>query len=105
MKKLILLVSLLFVVWSVTFSQEKLVDFLVHPMVSLRMPIQGDSVNMSGKKLEIMELMKGIAIWKNAKECPMHVAADTTGYLSLAKVSNGYGMYVASTHMRAEYFL
>lgn len=105
MKKQVLLVSLLLVAWSAIFSQEKFAEFLVHPMVSLRMPVQGDSVNMSGKKLEAMELMKGVTTWKNAENLSARVAADTAGYFSLAKASNGYGMYVATTRMRAEHFL
>lgn len=105
MKKLVLLVSLLVWGWSIVFSQEEFTEFLVHPMVALRMPVQGDSVNMSGKKMEAMELMKGIATWKNAKSLSTRVASDTAGYFSLAKVSNGYGVYVASTRMRAEHFL
>ena len=102
MKKIIFASALLLLGLSVR-SQEKVTEFKVAPAFTVRMPLQGDSINQKGEKFGAAELLKtNIPL---DVETAVRVSADTAGYVTVDKPEADNRLYVFSTHMRAERFM
>lgn len=105
MKKIAAFLFLTSVVGLGVFAQNTITDYWVRPAVSVRMPILGDSVNLSGKKFDLFDLTKGVAVWDDEEKPFIQMSAEESGYLFLEKPEKGALVYLFSTRMRAENFL
>ena len=102
MKKIIL-ASALFLLGLTARSQEKVTEFEMAPALTVRMPLQGDSINQKGEKFGAAELLKtNIPL---DFEGAGRISADTAGYITVDKPEADNLLYVFSTRMRAERFL
>lgn len=100
-----LLAVLLVVTESVCFAQQNATDFDVTSPVSVRMPMQCDSINFKGGKFGVAELLK-TPVSLNFDEWNYNkVYADTSGYVTVAKAENNNLFYLFSTNVRAERFM
>lgn len=106
MKKKSMFLSALFIVMSLTTqSQEKVNEYHVSPAVTLRMPLQGDSINFKGDMFTIKELLKTPLIFDfKENECD-YVEVDTTGYVTMPRVEKDYQVYLFSTKVRTDRFM
>ena len=102
MKKIILASALVLLGLTVR-SQEKVTEFKQCPPLTVRMPLQGDSINQKGEKFGAAELLK-TDIPLDAEGC-RRVATDTAGYITVGKPETDSRLYVLSTRMRAERFM
>ena len=102
MKKIILASALVLLGLTVR-SQEKVTEFKQCPPLTVRMPLQGDSINQKGEKFGVAELLK-TDIPLDAEGC-RRVATDTAGYITVGKPETDSRLYVLSTRMRAERFM
>ena len=87
------------------YAQLKSETFYVTSPVSVRMPVQGDSINFKGGKFGVAELLKtpvslNLDEWGYSK-----VEADTSGYVTVAKAQKDNLFYLFSTNVRAERFM
>ena len=102
MKKIIFASALLLLGLSAR-SQEKVTEFEVAPAFTVRMPLQGDSINQKGEKFGVAELLKtNIPL---DLEGAVRISADTAGYVTVDKPETDNRLYVFSTRMRAERFM
>ena len=102
MKKIIL-ASALLLLGLTARSQEKVTEFEMAPALTVRMPLQGDSINQKGEKFGAAELLKtNIPL---DFEGAGRISADTAGYITVDKPEADTLLYVFSTRMRAERFL
>ena len=102
MKKIIL-ASALLLLGLTARSQEKVTEFEMAPALTVRMPLQGDSINQKGEKFGAAELLKtNIPL---DFEGAGRISADTAGYITVDKPEADNLLYVFSTRMRAERFL
>ena len=86
-------------------AQQTAKDFYVTAPVSVRMPVQGDSINFKWGKFGVQELLKtpvslDLDEWEYSK-----VAADTSGYVTVAKAEKDNLFYLFSTNVRASRFM
>ena len=102
MKKIIFASALLLLGLNVR-SQEKVTEFEVAPAFTVRMPLQGDSINQKGEKFGAAQLLK-TNIPLDVKNT-VRISADTAGYVTVDKPEADNRLYVFSTHMRAERFM
>ena len=102
MKKIIFASALLLLGLSAR-SQEKVTEFEVAPAFTVRMPLQGDSINQKGEKFGVAELLK-TNIPLDLEEA-VRISADTAGYVTVDKPEADNRLYVFSTRMRAERFM
>lgn len=105
MKKIIALCSLMLLAGQVVHSQDMISTFDVAPAVTLRLPLQGDSLNLSGQRFAVKELFNSVEDWSRKPSSLQRVSVDTAGYLSLAKAEKDFLLYQFSTRLRAERFL
>ena len=102
MKKIIL-ASALLLLGLTARSQEKVTEFEMAPALTVRMPLQGDSINQKGEKFGAAELLKtNIPL---DFEGAGRISVDTAGYITVDKPEADNLLYVFSTRMRAERFL
>ena len=102
MKKIILASALLCLGLTVR-SQEKVTDYEMCPALTVRMPLQGDSINQQGERFGAAELLKtDIPL---DCEGTVRISADTAGYVMVDKPQSDNLLYVFSTRMRAERFM
>lgn len=105
MKRIAAFLFLMSVVCHGILAHYSITEYWVSPAVSVRMPIQVDSVNLSGKRFDWFDLTKEVAVWNPAEKPCIQLSADESGYLSLEKPSRDAFLYMISTRMRAEKFL
>lgn len=104
MKYLLFICSLLMAVEGSAGVPLRLKEYKVKPAAVVRMPLQGDSVNFTGKRFGTGELLKTrISLTLDAADCQT-MATDTAGYLSLEKTARHQAFHVAGTRLRANRF-
>ena len=86
-------------------AQQTAKEFYVTSPVSVRMPVQGDSINFKGGKFGIQELLKtpvslNLDEWHYSK-----IVADTSGYVTVPKAEKDNLFYLFSTNVRASRFM
>lgn len=90
--------------WGLTVrSQEKVVEYELHPAVMVRMPLQGDSINQKGETFGAAELLKTAIPFDSGKS--EFISADTAGYVAVEKPNSDNLLYLFSTRLRAERFM
>lgn len=86
-------------------AQDKLTEYKVRPAVTLRMPLPGDSINFTGNKFTVNNLLKtNIDIDFNNRPCNV-LSAESDGYVKVDKAQKDNLVYLFSTHLRAERFM
>lgn len=87
-------------------AQERVKDFDVSPAYTLRMPLQGDSINFKGDRFTAAELLKT----SGNPEAPrqrgewQRLTADTAGYVALPRPAEHYTLHLLSADLRADRF-
>lgn len=105
MKRITALSGLLLLMGLTSQAQEKVTEYNVYPAVSVRMPVQGDSVNFVGEKFTAKELLKtGINIELDNRPYE-RISADTAGYVRRTKADKDNLFYLFATNLRAERFM
>ena len=80
-------------------------SYQVRDAVTLRGPIETDSINGEGRKFETKNLL-GTAIGLNQDNYTTQaMEADTAGFITLAKADGEHLIYVVSTQIRADRFM
>ncbi len=102
-KRNILVATFVALVWG---AQAQVIDsYLVRDAVTLRGPIETDSINNEGRKYETKNLL-GTAIGLNQENFSTQaMEADTTGFVTLTRAENEHLFYVVSTQIRADRFM
>jgi len=103
-KNLFITLALLFSGLMTQAQQIRLTEFNVAPSVSVRMPLQGDSINHKGGKFTIKELLKTPLSLDLEGQALQRLSADSTGYISLPKAEDTNLFYLLETNVRAERF-
>ncbi len=105
MKKAIILSGLLLLSGVSVQAQDLLKEYSLRAPVTVRMPLLGDSVNFSGGRFQPGDLLKTpIDLDFKRHDC-QRIAADSTGYASVAKAEGDNLLYLFSTRLRAERFM
>lgn len=105
MKHNLILTGLLMVASTLCMqAQERATQYFVKPAITVHQPLQGDSINFTGKKRGISELMRSnVSLHFDAQNQQL-ITVDTAGYASLEKAEKEYTMYLLKTRLRAERF-
>lgn len=105
MKRITALSGLLLLLGLTGQAQEKVTEYNVYPAVSVRMPIQGDSVNFVGEKFTAKELLKtDINLELDSRPCE-RMSVDAAGYVRRTKADKDNLLYLFATNLRAERFM
>lgn len=82
-----LLLGMLFLSGLAAQAQQRATAYEVCPAVAVRMPLQGDSINFTGKKFTFAELLKTKINLTTEGKTLNRMEADTAGYVSVDKAS------------------
>lgn len=104
-KRLILPALLLCAGMSLQAQQQQASAFYLRPAVSLRAPLQGDSINFTGDKFAMKELLKTKVNLDFDSYTYDRVEADTAGYVRVARADRDNLLYLFATNLRAERFM
>lgn len=87
-------------------TQAQVIEsYKVRDAVTLRGPIETDSINTEGRKFETKDLL-GTAIGLNQDNFTTQaIETDTTGFVILNKADGEHLIYVVSTQIRADRFM
>ncbi len=96
---------LFFATGAVVMAQQPVTEYYVTPSAAVRMPLQGDSLNVKGAKFTIKELLKTPVSMDFEELGYSRAAADTTGYVFVSKADKDCLFYLFSTNIRAERFM
>ena len=105
MKKITVLSGLLLLAGLAAQAQERVAEYNVRPAVTVRTPLQGDSVNFKGDKFTIGNLLKTKVSLNFDEGSYERMAADTAGYVAVAKADKDNLFYLFATNLRAERFM
>ena len=104
MKRNMLLLGMLFLSGLAAQAQQRATAYEVCPAVAVRMPLQGDSIDFTGKKFTFTELLKTKINLTTEGKTLNRMEADTAGYVSVDKASEEGLFYLFNTGLRAERF-
>lgn len=105
MRKITILSGLLLLVGMATQAQDRVAEYNVRPAVALQSPLQGDSINFTGEKFTIDNLLK-TKINLDFEGYPYErMSADTAGYVTVQKADKDNLIYLFATNLRAERFM
>lgn len=105
MKRITILSGLLLFTGLAAHAQERVAEYFVRPAVVVRTPIQGDSVNFTGEKFAMKELLKTALNLTFDGQTYERMAADTAGYVTVKKADKDNLFYLFATNLRAERFM
>lgn len=105
MRKITILSGLLLLVGLAAHAQDRVTEYNVRPAVALQTPLQGDSINFTGEKFTIDNLLKtGINL--DFEGHPYErMSADTAGYVAVQKAEKNNLIYLFATNLRAERYM
>lgn len=86
-------------------AQQKITEYNVRPSVTVRMPIQGDSINLVGEKFEVDKLLKTSLNLDFQGYRYERMSADTAGYVRVQKADKDNLFYLFAVNLRAEQFM
>ncbi len=95
---------LLFTGWQAR-AQERAAAFDVRPAVVVRTPLQGDSIDFSGNKFSVSNLLKTEVNLSSHEAACARLSADTAGYVHVKKAEKDNLFYLLSTSLRAGRFM
>ena len=105
MKKILILSGLSLLAALAVRAQDKVTEYNVRPAVAVRTPIQGDSINFTGEKFTVDDLLKtDISLDFDGRPYE-RMAADTAGYVRVEKADKDNLFYLFATNLRAERFM
>lgn len=104
MNRKLITLALLLMAGTATQAQEKLTQFNVRNVITVRTPIMNDSINPKGEKHALKALLQTPVALKAAAPGTIQ-ATDTAGYLSFAKAEKDNRLYVVETQLRASQFM
>lgn len=105
MRKITILSGLLLLVGLATQAQDRVTEYNVRPAVALKSPLQGDSINFTGEKFTIGNLLK-TKINLDFEGYPYErMSADTAGYVTVQQSDKDNLIYLFATNLRAERFM
>lgn len=105
MKRITVLSGLLLLIGLAARAQERVAEYNVRPAVTVRTPLQGDSINFTGDKFTMNNLLKtniSLVFDETAYE---RIPADTAGYVTVQKADKDNLFYLLATNLRAERFM
>lgn len=106
MKRIATLLSLFFLMGlTTTRAQEKVTEYYVRPAVAVRTPVQSDSINFTGEKFTIGNLLKTEINLDFDNHAYERMQADTTGYVAVEKADADNLFYLFTFNLRAERFM
>lgn len=105
MKKIAILSGLLLLAGVAVQAQERVTKYNVRPAVVVRTPIQGDSINLTGDKFTLGNLLKTKINIDFEGQPFQSLTADTAGYVSVKKADKDNLFYLFATNLRAERFM
>lgn len=105
MKKITVLSGLLLLAGLAAQAQERVAEYNVRPAVTVRTPLQGDSINFKGDKFTTGNLLKTKVSLNFDEGSYERMAADTAGYVTVAKADKDNLFYLFATNLRAERFM
>lgn len=105
MKKITVLSGLLLLAGLAAQAQERVAEYNVRPAVTVRTPLQGDSINFKGDKFTTGNLLKTKVSLDFDGGRYGRMVADTAGYVTVAKADKDNLFYLFATNLRAERFM
>lgn len=105
MKRLTILSGLLLLIGLAARAQERITEYNVRPAVTVRAPLQGDSINFTGEKFAMRNLLQTSLSLDFDGRPYERMAADTAGYVTVKKAEKDHLFYLFATHLRAERFM
>lgn len=105
MKRIIVLSGLLLLVGVVARAQERVTEYNVRPAVTVRTPLQGDSINFTGDKFTMNNLLKTNISLEFDGTAYERIPADTAGYVTVQRADKDNLFYLFATNLRAERFM
>ena len=105
MKKITVLSGLLLLAGLAAQAQERVAEYNVRPAVTVRTPLQGDSINFKGDKFTTGNLLKTKVSLDFDGGRYERMVADTAGYVTVAKADKDNLFYLFATNLRAERFM
>lgn len=105
MKKITVLSGLLLLAGLAAQAQERVAEYNVRPAVTVRTPLQGDSLNFKGDKFTTGNLLKTKVSLDFDGGRYERMVADTAGYVTVAKADKDNLFYLFATNLRAERFM
>lgn len=105
MKKNLMLSGLLLLAALTTRAQERVTEYKVLPAMTLRMPVQGDSLNFAGEKFSADKLLGTEVSLDFSGRAYERLSADTAGYVHPKKAEKDNLLYLFATGLRAERFM
>ena len=94
MKKITVLSGLLLLAGLAAQAQERVAEYNVRPAVTVRTPLQGDSINFKGDKFTTGNLLKTKVSLDFDGGRYERMVADTAGYVTVAKADKDNLFYV-----------
>ena len=86
-------------------EKERGDEYHVRPAVTVRTPLQGDSINFKGDKFTTGNLLKTKVSLDFDGGRYERMVADTAGYVTVAKADKDNLFYLFATNLRAERFM
>lgn len=105
MKRLTILSGLLLLIGLAARAQERITEYNVRPAVTVRAPLQGDSINFTGEKFALRNLLKTSLSLDFDGRPYERMAADTSGYVTVKQAEKDHLLYLFATHLRPERFM
>lgn len=105
MKKITVLSGLLLLAGLAAQAQERVAEYNVRPAVTVRTPLQGDSINFKGDKFTTGNLLKTKVSLDFDGGRYERMIADTAGYVTVAKADKDNLFYLFAANLRAERFM
>ena len=94
MKKITVLSGLLLLAGLAAQAQERVTEYNVRPAVTVRTPLQVDSINFKGDKFTVSNLLK-TKVSLDFDGCQYErMVADTAGYVTVAKADKDNLFYL-----------
>lgn len=105
MKRITILSGLLLLIGLASRAQERVTEYNVRPAVAVRAPLQGDSVNFTGEKFALRNLLQSSLSLDFDGRPYERMAADTAGYVTVKKADKDHLFYLFATNLRAGRFM
>ena len=105
MKKISFLIGGLLVAATTLHAQQRITAYNARPAIYVKMPLQGDSINFTGEKYTVSNLLKTDIKLDFTPSNSQRLVADTAGYVTMAKADGDNVFYLLSTRLRAERFM
>ena len=105
MKKIFILSGLLLLMGWTVQAQQRVTEYNLRPAITLRTPALGDSLNFTGDKFAVRDLLKtSVSLGFDGRSYE-RMAADTAGIVTVKKADKDNLFYLFATNLRSERFM